>query len=156
MKIDLRLFAGKVGTFPVHNNKFKIGINGRESVEPDDLVVIKGLENFTPAIDSNVEEFYPMEEEGWIKRMLTGRALGFSFSGKRVYGDPGNDYVAETLLKTGQDCESVFEWVFASGAKIVMNCVISLTTPAGGDTINIDNLEFDILSDGKPTFTPAA
>jgi hypothetical protein len=97
-----------------------------------------------------------MEEGGWVKRAVTSKALGFSFSGKRIYGDPGSDYVAGMLLATGQDCESVFEWTFASGAKLTMNCVINLTTPAGGDTTNIDTFEFEVLSDGKPTFTPAA
>jgi hypothetical protein len=156
MKINLRLFAAGTGAFPVHNNTFKIGTKGRLSVEPTDFVVIKGLENFAPAIDSNIEEYYPMEEAGWIKRMLTGKALGIGFSGKRIYGDPGNDYVADMLMKTGQDCETILQWVFASGAKLDILCIINLTTPAGGDTINIDTLEFEVMSDGKPTFTPAA
>jgi hypothetical protein len=36
-----------------------------------------------------------------------------------------------------------------------MNCIINLTTPGGGDSTNIDTLEFEILSDGLPVFTPA-
>lgn len=36
-----------------------------------------------------------------------------------------------------------------------MDCVINLTAPAGGDSTNIDALEFELLSDGKPTFTAA-
>ena len=153
--INLRFFAAAEGVYPVHNNKFKIGIKGRASDLPADMTIIKGLENFAPSIDSNIEEYSPMEEEGWVKRMLTGKGLSFSFTGKRYYGDPGNDYVATTLLATGKAAESKFEWEFPSGAKLTMNCLISLTTPAGGETVNIDNLEFEVLSDGKPTFTPA-
>ena len=153
-KLNLQLFAG-TGVFPVHNNKFKIGIKGRESIEPTDMVTIKDLTTFSPSIDGNTEEWYPMDQEGWVRRAVTGKALGFTFSGKRCYGDPGNDYIASLLIGTGQSVESKFEWEFPSGANLTMDCVINITTPAGGDSTDIDNLEFEVLSDGKPTFTPA-
>lgn len=144
------------GVFPVHNNVFKIGINGRASVAPGDMVTVKDLENFAPAIDGNTEEWYAMDQAGWVRRAVTGKSLSFSFSGKRHYGDPGNDYIADLAYETGQGVESIFEWVMPSGAKLTMDCVINVTTPGGGDSTNIDGLEFELLSDGKPTFTPAA
>ena len=144
------------GVFPVHNNKFKINTAGRDETSPDTMVVIKDLETFSPSIDANTEEWTPMDQEGWVRRAVTGKGLTFSFTGKRHYGDPGNDYVAGLLLATGQGVESIFEWELPSGAKLKMNCVINLTTPAGGDSTNIDTLEFEILSDGLPVFTPAA
>jgi hypothetical protein len=142
------------GVFPVHNNIFKIGINGRASLA-EDMVTIKDLENFSPSIDGNTEEWTPMDQAGWTRRAVTGKGITFSFSGKRNYGDPGNDYVAGLMIGTGQDVETKFEWTMPSGAKLTMDCVINLTTPAGGDSTNIDGLEFELLSDGKPTFTPA-
>ncbi|MBY9082383.1 hypothetical protein KIH86_13860 [Paenibacillus sp. HN-1] len=144
------------GVFPVHNNIFKVGINGRASVAPADMVTVKDLENFAPSIDGNTEEWSPMDQAGWTRRAVTGKALSFSFSGKRNYGDPGNDYVAGLAYETGQGVESKFEWTMPSGAKLAMDCIINVTTPAGGDSTNIDGLEFELLSDGKPTFTPAA
>jgi hypothetical protein len=154
--MNIQQFAG-AGVFPVHNNVFKIGTKGRASVEPGDMVIIKDLETFSPSIDGNVEEWTPMDQEGWIRRALTGKGLTLSFTGKRNYGDPGNDYIGEDcLLGTGQSVESKFEWTLPSGAKLAVDCIVNLTTPAGGDTTNIDTLEFEILSDGKPTFTPAA
>jgi hypothetical protein len=145
----------ETGVFPVHNNIFKIGINGRAS-DAEDMVTIKDLENFAPSIDGNTEEWTPMDQQGFTRRAVTGKGLTFAFSGKRNYGDPGNDYVAGLMLATGQDAESKFEWTLPSGAKLAMNCIINLTTPAGGDSTGIDGLEFELLSDGKPTFTPAA
>ncbi|MBG9737091.1 phage tail tube protein [Paenibacillus alvei] len=143
------------GVFPVHNNIFKIGINGRASVAPGDMVTVKDLETFSPSIDGNTEEWTPMDQGGWTRRAVTGKGLTFSFSGKRHYGDPGNDYIAGLLLGTGQEVETKFEWIMPSGAKLTMDCVINLTQPGGGDSTNIDGLEFELLSDGKPTFTPA-
>lgn len=153
--INLQLFAEGTGVFPVHNNKFKIGTAGRASTS-EQMLVIKDLETFSPSIDGNTEEWTPMDTAGWIRRAVTGKGLTFSFSGKRHYGDPGNDYIGGLLLGTGQDVESKFEWEFPSGAKLTMDCVINLTTPAGGDSTNIDTLEFELLSDGLPVFTPAA
>ncbi len=154
IKIDLQRFAGGTGVFPVHNNKFKIGKSGRTSAAAD-MVIVKDLETFSPGIDANTEEWTPMDTAGWIRRAVTGKGLTFSFSGKRHYGDPGNDYVAGLLLATGQGVESKFEWEMPSGDKLTMDCIINLTTPAGGDSTNIDTLEFELLSDGLPVFTPA-
>ena len=32
----------------------------------------------------------------------------------------------------------------------------SVTNPGGGESRNVAGLEFDVMSNGKPTFTPAA
>ena len=48
-----------------------------------------------------------------------------------------------------------FEWTMVSGAKLACNVVVNVTTPGGGDTTNIDGLEFEVTGYGKPTFTPA-
>lgn len=149
--MNLQLFAA-AGVFPVHNNKFKVATDGRAGAT---MVTIKDLETFSPSIDANTEEWTPMDQEGWVRRAVTGKGLTFSFSGKRNYGDPGNDFVAGLLLATGQGVESKFEWEMPSGAKLEMDCIINLTTPGGGDSTNIDGLEFEILSDGLPVFEPA-
>jgi hypothetical protein len=146
--------AAATGIFPVHNNTFKINTKGRTELATD-LAVIKDLETFSPSVDANVEEWTPMDQEGWTRRAVTGKGLTIAFTGKRQFGDPGNDYIAGCLIATGQGVESAFEWTMPSGAKLAGDCVVNLTTPGGGDTTNIDTLEFEILTDGKPTFTPA-
>ena len=143
------------GVFPVHENKFKIGKKGKASTTPTDMVPIAEMESFSVSIDGNTEEWSPMEAEGWLKRMVTGKALTISLSGKRCIGDAGNDYVAESAWAVGANCESKFEWEFPSGAKLAFDCVISVTNPGGGESRNVSGLEFDILSNGKPVYTPA-
>lgn len=146
----------KTGVYPVFENKFKIGTNGRSSTSPDDMKTIAELETFSVAIDGNTEEWSPMEAEGWLRRMVTGKALTITLSGKRCIGDEGNDYVADNAWGTGTTCESKFEWEFPSGAKLAFDCVLSVTNPGGGDSRNVAVLEFDVMSDGKPTYTPAS
>lgn len=146
----------RTGVYPVFENKFKIGTNGRASTSPDEMKAIAEMETFSVAIDGNTEEWSPMEAEGWLRRMVTGKALTITLSGKRCIGDEGNDYVADNTWGTGTTCESKFEWEFPSGAKLAFDCVLSVTNPGSGDSRNVAGLEFDVMSDGKPTYTPAS
>ena len=145
----------KTGVYPVFENKFKIGIEGRASSTPDDMKTIADLETFSVAIDGNIEEWSPMEAEGWKRRMVTGKALTITLSGKRCIGDEGNDYVADNAWGTGTSCDTKFEWEFPSGAKLAFDCVLNVTNPGSGDSTNVAALEFEVQSDGKPTYTPA-
>lgn len=143
----------KTGVYPVWENKFKISTSGRS--QPT-LATIADLETFSVSIDGNVEEWSPMDAEGWLRRMVTGKALTISLAGKRNIGDAGNDYVANNAWSTGTDCETRFEWEFPSGAKLDFDCVLNVTNPGGGDSRNVAPLEFEVMSDGKPSFTSAA
>lgn len=142
--------AAKV--YPVNNNKFKIGKDGSKET----LVIIANLTNFAPSIEGGVEEWNAMEADGWGDAMMTSKKLSFSFQGKRTYGDPGNDYVSGLAWKSGNDVVSYFEWEMPSGSKVSFDCIVNVTTPAGGDSTAADALEFEVLCKGKPTFTQAA
>lgn len=144
------------GVYPVFYNKFKIGTKGLTSAVEADMKIIADLETFSPSFDNGVEEWTPMDTEGWIRRLMTGKGFSIDLSGKRNIGDEGNDYVAGLLFKTGQDVETVFEWEFPSGAKVSFNCIVNVTNVGGGDSTNVGGLEFSVMSNGKPTFTPAA
>lgn len=144
--------TGKV--YPVHNNVFKFGTKGLTSTDTD-MVMPNDLENFAPSIDGTVEEWFAMDAAGWSKAAMTGKKLSFSFKGKRSVGDPGNDYIAGLAWKFGQDVMTKFEWTMVSGAKLTCDVVVNVKTPGGGDTTNIDSLEFDVQCYGKPDYSPA-
>ena len=143
------------GVFPVSDNVFKIGTTGRSS-EAAAMVSIAQMESFSVSIDGNVEEWKPMEAEGWTNRMTTGKALTISLAGKLCPSDPGNAYVAGLAWKSGTDCDTKFEWDFPNGDKLTFDCVVSVTAIGGGDSTNVAALEFDVMSHGKPTYTPAS
>lgn len=140
--------------YPVWKNKFKIGIKGIESKD-EDMVPVKGMSTFSPSIDGNPEEWKEMENEGWTSRMVVGKSLGVSLSGKRCLGDPGNDYIEACAWGIGDSCNSKFEWEFPSGAKLSFDCVVVVSNVGGGDADSVAPLEFEVQSDGKPVFTPA-
>lgn len=141
--------------FPVHDNKFKFGTKGLESIESD-MVVPMNLTNFAPSIDGTSDEWYAMDAGGWAKNEVVAKKLSFAFQAKRTVGDPGNDYIAGLAWKMGNDVKTKFEWEMVSGAKLAFDCTINVTTPGGGDTAALDALEFEVVCYGKPTFTPAA
>lgn len=143
------------GVFPVHKNKFKVNTAGRSGATAS-MVTIADLTTFKVSVEGKNEEWYPLDQEGWARNAVTGKKMMISFSGKRNYGDAGNDYVAGMMTKTGKDCETTFEWDLPDGSKLTGDCVINLTSPAGGDSTAIDSLEFELLFDGKPTYTPKA
>ncbi|HHY42982.1 MAG TPA: hypothetical protein GX514_09120 [Thermoanaerobacterales bacterium] len=146
--------ATNLGVYPVFNIDFKIGIKGRESTEQD-MVVIKDMETFSPSVDGNVEEWTPMDTQGWVRRLMTGKGFSISLSGKRHVGDPGNDYVASLAWKSGLDCNTKAAIVFPNGDELRFDCVVNVTQPFGGDSTNVSTLEFELMSDGKPEYIEA-
>lgn len=141
------------GVYPVYENQFKINTNGRTTSAQ--MVDIADMESFSVSFDDNVEEWTPMTTEGWVRRLKTGKGITISLSGKRHIGDKGNDYIASLAFLSGQACNSQLEWTFPNGDTVTMDCVINVTS-AGGDSTNVEPLEFECLSDGKPTFVSAS
>lgn len=148
---------GKIeeGIYPVHENEFQIGTKGMAS-EEGDFVMPKGLENFAPSFDNGVEEYNPMENKGWLERLLTSKSWALSFTGKRVVGDPGNDYIASMVFAIGQAAYVPLIWNLPDGTVVKQKMVCSVTNNGGGDSTGIAALEFEMQSSGKPEVTPAA
>lgn len=152
LKYNMQFFGDVSGVTPVNQMTFGVNPKGREGEES---VVVKDAESLSIAIDNNIEEWDAMDAEGWKRRLMTAKSITISMGGKRNYGDPGNDYVASLVNKNGQECNSIFTVTFPNGDKLVMPCVINVTSMAG-DATAVGALEWEALSDGKPTYTPAA
>lgn len=82
----VRVWRAKTGVYPVFENKFKIGASA------ESLNTIAEMENFSVSIDGNVEEWSPMEQEGWLKRMVTGKALTISPVRQTLHRRPGQRF----------------------------------------------------------------
>lgn len=139
------------GVFPVFNNEFKIGISGKNSTD-EDMKTVADLETFSVSFDNNIEEWTPMTTEGWKRRLMTGKGVSITLSGKRHIGDAGNDYIASLKFKTGQDAETKLKWTMPDGTVIECDVVANVTTDGGAST-DVNALEIELLSNGKPTVT---
>lgn len=138
--------------YPVNNIKFKIGTKGRDS-SPEEMVIVKDMETFGISFDNGVEEWNPLDQEGWVRRIMTAKSVTVSLSGKRNYGDVGNDYVASLAYENGNAATSKLEVEFPNGAKLDMNCVVNVSSADGGDSTAVAALEFECMSDGKPKYS---
>lgn len=139
------------GTYPCYKNQFKIGAPGAQT-----LNAIADMETFSVSFNDGVEEWNPYEAEGWKSRQKTAKDITISVSGKRKIGDTGNDFVAGLAFENGTDSEADFEWTFPDGTVVKFsNAVINVTALGSSDSTAVAPLEFEVMSNGKPTVTPA-
>ena len=143
------------GVYPCYENQFKIETS--RSGNTVTKSTIADCETFSVSFDNNVEEWTPFESEGWVRRLLTGKGVTISVTGKRNVGDTGNDTVAGIAWENGRSAEKDFEWTFPDGTVVVFEgAVINVTNIGAGDSTGVAPLEFDVMSNGKPTVTPAS
>lgn len=144
--------AKATGVYPCYQNQFKIDTGTTTATMSD----IADCETFSVSFDNGVETWTPFNTEGWLRRLMTAKAVTISVKAKRNVGDAGNDAVAALTFKNGRDVEKDFEWDFPDGTKIKFpKSVIDVKNNGSGDSTAVAPLEFDVLSNGKPEITAA-
>lgn len=140
----------KTGVFPCYENQFQIGDT------KEGATGIADAESFSVSFDNGVEEWTPFDTEGWVRRLMTAKAVTISVTGKRNVGDKGNDYVAGKAFVNGRNAEGYFGWIFPDGTTVSWDeAVYNVTNIGAGDSTAVGPLEFEVMSNGKPTITPA-
>lgn len=154
MKMNLQFFADKAsGVYPCYENQFQINTSGSGTALMKDIA---DCETFSVSFDNGIEEWTPFNTEGWIRRLMTGKALTISVTAKRNVGDAGNDAVAALAWENGRNAERDFQWTFPDGTVVKFeSAVINVTNIGSGDSTAVAPLEFEIMSNGKPTVTSA-
>lgn len=141
----------KTGVYPVYDNQFQVGTSKESLNDIADMVT------FSVALDNGVEEWNPMDQKGWVRRLMTAKSITISISGKRNIGDPGNDFVNGLALKNGVESQGCLQWTFPNGDKLILeNAVFNITNWNGGDSTNVSPLEFDVMSNGRPEYVEAS
>jgi hypothetical protein len=140
--------------YPVNNIVFKIGTAGPDS-DSSQMATVADMQTFAISFDNGVSEWKPLDQGGWSRRLVTSKSVTISLSGKRNYGDPGNDFVAGMAYKNGGQASTVLEILFPDGSSLRMVCVINVSASDGGDASDVSELKFECMSDGKPVYTAA-
>ena len=140
------------GVYPCYENQFGVATAGSTG----SVSTIADMESFSVSIDNGVEEWTPFESAGWTRRLMTAKSITITVSGKRNIGDTGNDLVAGAFMSNGTSAQLRFQWTFPNGATLNMpNAVINVTNIGAGDSTEVGPLEFEVMSNGKPTYTSA-
>lgn len=141
------------GVYPCYENQFAIGKGSADTATTN----IANCEEYSVSFDNNVNEWTAYENEGWTSRLMTGKSVTISVKAKRTIGDAGNDAVAELAFKNGTAVQLPFKWTFPNGASVLFkDAVISVTANGAGPSTDVATLEFEVMSNGKPEYTPAA
>lgn len=145
----------QTGVYPCYENQFQI--DTATSGATAAMKSIADCETFGVSFDNGVEEWTPFDTEGWVRRLMTAKAVTISVTAKRNVGDAGNDAVAGLAFKNGRNVEKDFQWTFPDGTVVKLpGSVINVTNIGAGDSTAVAPLEFEIMSNGKPEITPAA
>jgi hypothetical protein len=140
----------QTGVYPVYENQFKIG------AEKASATTIADMETFSVSFSNGVETWTPMEHKGWQRALMTAKAVTITINGKRNKGDTGNDFIAKKAFTNGRDSEGYFCWTFPDGTTVEWDmAVFDVKNMGAGDSTNVAPLEFDVISNGKPTVTPS-
>ena len=138
------------GVYPVYENQFQVDVSNTSTAS---WKSIADMETFSVSIDNNVEEWTPFPTEGWTRRLMTGKSITITVSGKRNVGDDGNDFVAGLYMANGQDAQADFKWTFPDGSSLTFSdAIVNVTNMGAGDSTAVAPLEFEIMSNGKPTY----
>lgn len=138
------------GVYPCYKNQFKID-TAAVGAEEKNMATIADMESFSVDFGNGVEEWTPFDTEGWARRLMTAKSVTIGVKGKRNVGDAGNDMVAGMAFKNGRDVERDFEWNFPDGTVVKFpDSIINLKNPGSGDATAVADLEFDVMSNGKP------
>lgn len=142
------------GVYPVLENQFKVNTSATSTASWSSIA---DMETFSVSIDNNVEEWTPFTTDGWTRRLMTGKSITISVSGKRNVGDTGNDFIAAMFNKNGQAAQADFQWTFPDGAVLLLDdAVVNVTNLGAGDSTAVGALEFEVMSNGKPTYAVAS
>lgn len=143
--------ATTTGVFPCYENQFEVN-TGTGGYKP-----IADCETFEVSFDNGVEEWTPFESEGWVRRLMTAKNITITVTGKRNIGDDGNNFIAGLAFENGRDAEADFKWVFKDGTTVTFEgSPINVTALGSGDSTAVAPLEFEVLSNGKPTVSDAS
>ena len=145
----------KTGVYPCYKNQFQVNTAATGSAAA--YKSIADCETFSVSFDNGVEEWHPFETEGWVRRLMTSKSVTVSVTAKRNVGDAGNDKISGFTFTNGRDAEGDFKWTFPDGSSVEFkDAIISVTNNGSGDSTGVAPLEFEVMSNGKPTYTPAA
>lgn len=148
--------ATTTGVFPCYENQFQINTSNTSTPSWEDIL---DCETFEVSFDNGVEEWTPFESEGWVRRLMTAKNITITVSGKRntdtTSGKAGNNFIAGLAFANGRDAEADFKWTFKDGTEVLFEgSPINVTALGSGDSTAVAPLEFEVLSNGKPTITP--
>ena len=123
--------------------------------------LLAGIDNIAEALNETVQQYFFMADAGYARNHVTAMAPAFTLTGKRIMGDPAQEFIfgAKYGLDTGRQSSFQLENTNAEGKKVTAtcDCTICNIQEWSGATSDDSAISFELRFDGKPkvTTTPA-
>jgi len=140
---------------PVWKNELYIGVSKTEGATPEWTYakLCKGIESMSFTENEQNQQGFYICGKGFAHNEVTGAAPEIAVTGKRIVGDPAQDYIAGLQFKLGSDRNSSVK-IVAEGQTMIFDCTIGNITSFGGNTLDLNNFGCTIRCNGEPTVTP--
>ena len=138
---------------PVWANSIEIGTSessGTWTYSP----LCEGIESMTFNSNEQNQQYFFLCGEGFAHNETTGAAPELQISGRRIVGNPAQDYIAGKQFALGTDRNSSIK-ITAEGKVITCACSIGDVVSFGGSTLDVNTFSCTIRFNGEPTVTDA-
>ena len=116
-----------------------------------------GIENFAEALNEVVNQYFFFSRKGYADNYVTGMAPSYTCTGRRIIGDPAQDYIFNAARKFGLMVERNTNFRIsvgqADGTVSQVTCAVTIAnvTDLGGATTDGSAVSFEVRFNGKPT-----
>lgn len=119
-----------------------------------------GFDNISEALNETVQQYFFLSDDGFARNHVTAMAPAFTLTGKRVLGDPAQEYIFgnKYSLDTARQSSFQLKYTNAEGTEttITCDCTICNIQEWSGATADDSAISVEIRFDGKPEVSQAA
>lgn len=120
-----------------------------------------GIDNIAEALNEVVQQYFFLNNGGYATNHVTGMAPTFTMTGRRVLGDPAQEFIFGTKydLDTARQTNLKLSWSNgeepAQTTTLTVNCTICNMQEWSGATTDDSAISFEVRFDEKPNITQA-
>lgn len=118
-----------------------------------------GVENIAEALNETVQQYFFYSNKGYASNFVTGMAPAYTCTGRRIIGDPAQDYIFNAARKFGLMVERNTNFRIsvgqADGTITQYTCPVTIANVSdiGGATTDGAPISFEVRFNGKPTIS---
>ena len=116
-----------------------------------------GIENLAESLGEVVQQYFFFLAHGYAQNYVTGMAPMYTCTGRRIIGDPAQDYIFNAARKFGLMVERNTNLQISVGnadgtiTQVTGGITIANMTDLGGSTTDGSAVSFELRINGKPT-----
>lgn len=138
------------------------GVQAEIDITPNEeartwVIFGNGVENLTEALNETVQQYFFFADVGYARNYVTGMAPAYTCTGRRIIGDPAQDYIFNAARKYGLMVERNTNFRLSigniDGTVTQITCAVTIAnmTDIGGATTDGSAVSFEVRFNGKPT-----